>query len=257
MKIQYASDLHLELSGNSRWIGKNPLEVTGDVLLLAGDVVYLGSESHIKHPFWDWCSDNYKQTLVVPGNHEYYGGYDVRKLGSEFSLDVRDNVRYVNNKVVAIDGVDIILSTLWAHIRIEDALMTEQGINDFRRIIFGGERLTFSVFNRLHEESLQFLKQAVKNSNALKKVVVTHHLPSHLLVEEQFRGSRLNGAFMSEQSDWIAESDIDYWIYGHSHSNIDDIIGSTICVANQLGYISSNLEPSFGFDAGKVIELKM
>lgn len=97
----------------------------------------------------------------------------------------------------------------------------------------------------------------VKNSNALKKVVVTHHLPSHLLVDEQFRGSRLNGAFVSEQSDWIAESDIDYWIYGHSHSNIDDVIGSTICVANQLGYISSNLEPSFGFDAGKVIELKM
>ena len=39
MKIQYASDLHLELSGNSRWIGKNQLEVVGDVLLLAGDIV--------------------------------------------------------------------------------------------------------------------------------------------------------------------------------------------------------------------------
>ena len=84
---------------------------------------------------WDWCSDNFKQTLVVPGNHEYYSGYDVRKLGGEFSLNVRDNVRYVNNKVVTIDEVDIILSTVWAHIRIEDAFMTEHSINDFRRII--------------------------------------------------------------------------------------------------------------------------
>ena len=63
MKIQYASDLHLELSGNSRWIGKNPLEVAGDILLLAGDVVYLGLESHIRHPFWDWCSDNFKVSI--------------------------------------------------------------------------------------------------------------------------------------------------------------------------------------------------
>lgn len=255
MKIQYASDLHLELSENSRWIGKNPLGVAGDVLLLAGDVVYLGSESHIKHPFWDWCSNNFRQTLVVPGNHEYYGGYDVRKPGSEFSLNIKDNVRYVNNKVVTIDGVDIILSTLWAHIRIEDAFVTEQGINDFRRIICGGERLTFSMFNRLHEESLQFLKQAVKGSNALKKVVVTHHLPSHLLVEEQFRCSRLNGAFVSEQGDWIAESNIEYWIYGHSHSNIDDTICSTKCVANQLGYIGIDQKPSPGFDKAKVIDI--
>ena len=32
MKIQYASDLHLELSENSRWIGKNPLEVFVEAL---------------------------------------------------------------------------------------------------------------------------------------------------------------------------------------------------------------------------------
>ena len=255
MKIQYASDQHLELSGNSRWIGKNPLEVAGDILLLAGDVVYLGLESHIRHPFWDWCSDNFKQTLVVPGNHEYYGGYDVRKLGSSFSLEFRDNVKYVNNQVVSVDEVDIILSTLWAHIRIEDAFITEHSINDFRRIICNGEKLTFSMFNQLHEESLLFLKQAVKDSSTQKKVVVSHHLPSHLLVEEQFRGSHLNGAFVSEQGNWIAESDIDYWIYGHSHSNIDDAICSTKCVANQLGYIGINQKPSPGFDKAKVIDI--
>lgn len=38
MKIQFASDLHLELSDNSRFIKhKNPFEPVGDVLILAGD----------------------------------------------------------------------------------------------------------------------------------------------------------------------------------------------------------------------------
>ena len=32
MKIQYASDIHLELSDNLRFINSEPFEVTGDVL---------------------------------------------------------------------------------------------------------------------------------------------------------------------------------------------------------------------------------
>ena len=43
MKIQYASDLHLELSGNSKYVKEIPFEVTGDILVLAGDTVYYGT----------------------------------------------------------------------------------------------------------------------------------------------------------------------------------------------------------------------
>ena len=75
MKIQFASDLHLELSDNSRYLKEHPLEVAGDVLLLAGDTIYLGQESLMKHPFWQWASDHYEQVLAVPGNHEYYIDY--------------------------------------------------------------------------------------------------------------------------------------------------------------------------------------
>lgn len=37
--------------------------------------------------------------------------------------------------------------------------------------------------------------------------------------------------------DFIAYSNIDYWIYRHSHRNIDRVIGNTKCVSNQLGYL--------------------
>ena len=41
MKIQYMSDLHMELWDNSRYIRANEFKVVGDVLVLAGDTFYL------------------------------------------------------------------------------------------------------------------------------------------------------------------------------------------------------------------------
>lgn len=54
---------------------------------------------------------------------------------------------------------------------------------------------------------------------------------------DEFKGSPINGAFTSELGNMIAESRIDYWIYGHSHRNITKQIGNTMCVCNQLGYV--------------------
>lgn len=70
---------------------------------------------------------------------------------------------------------------------------------------------------------------------------------------EEFRESSINGAFIVELGDYIAGSRIDYWIYGHSHRNIDKRIGVTQCISNQLGYVFQNEYNSFRCDA--VIEI--
>ncbi len=41
MKIQYASDLHLELRDNARFLRDNLPKPVGDILVLAGDIDYL------------------------------------------------------------------------------------------------------------------------------------------------------------------------------------------------------------------------
>ena len=53
----------------------------------------------------------------------------------------------------------------------------------------------------------------------------------------------------------IADSRIDAWIYGHSHTNIDIEIGQTKVLCNQMGYVFSGEHMTNGFDPKKFIEI--
>lgn len=253
MKIQYASDLHLEFHENAHYLKENPLQVTGDILVLAGDIGYLGDDNYSKHPFWNWASENYKQVIVALGNHEFYKGFDVATLEDGFDLEIRPNVHAYYNKVVNIEGVDIIVSTLWAHLEQLDAFFAERGVTDFHRIRYEGQIFRAKDFNAEHQRCFNFIKEAVANSKARAKVVVTHHVPSFALSSKDFEGSPINGAFTVELGDYIATSGIDFWIYGHSHRNINKTIGTTQSLANQLGYTFHAEHTTF--DPGAYIEV--
>ena len=254
MTIQYASDLHLELTPNARYVRSNPLDVTGEVLVLAGDICNLMGTTLPCNEFWEWASANYREVLIVPGNHEYYQNYDILADGDSWSHEILPNVHYHQNKVVRIDNVDFILSTLWSHIHPENEFVVEQGMYDFRQILYNGRRFTPADFNAEHEKCLDFIKRSVAESTAEHIVVVTHHLPTMAVVAPEHKGNLLNSAFATELGDFIADNRIDAWIFGHSHANIDATIGNTRIVCNQLGYVYYH-EHFKGFDGRRYIEL--
>ena len=254
MKIQYASDIHLELSDNSRFIKSMPFEVAGDVLVFAGDTGYLRDRTLANLKFWKWASANYREVLLVPGNHEFYGNGDVLAYGDSWSREILPNVHYYQNKVVRINDTDFILSTLWSYIPPQDEYIVSRGMNDFRQILYDGRRFTTDDFNAEHQKCLAFIKQSVSESDAKHIVVVTHHLPTLEVVAPQHKGSLLNSAFATELGDFIADSQIDVWIFGHSHANIDATIGSTRIVSNQMGYVYYG-EHLQDFKGDKFIEL--
>ena len=240
MKIQYASDLHLEFHENSRWLRDNPLIPVGDILVLAGDIGYLGDEMYSKHPFWSWCADSYEHTLIVPGNHELYKYFDINNFAEGWSEEIRTNVKAVYNMVVCVDNIDFILSTLWAKIHPADAYFVENGVTDFRRIRNGEFRLSWDRFNEEHERCVDFIKRSIEQSTSPQRIVVTHHAPSFGLMAEEFKGSRINGAFVADLDMLIEAMPIDYWIYGHTHRNIESEIDGTKIISNQLGYVFAN-----------------
>lgn len=250
MRVQYASDLHLEFGENSRWLKEHPLIPSADILVLAGDIGYLGDDNYISHPFWNRVSEDFNQVIVVPGNHEFYKFFDINELRNGWQLEIRHNVRVCYNSVIALnEETDLIASTLWAHIPPSEEYLTERCVSDFKRIRNGEFRLSAQRFNEEHEVCRNFIEKAVSESNAERIVVATHHVPSFTLMAEEFKDSSINGAFTVELAGMIAESRINCWIYGHSHRNIDKMIGSTRCVSNQLGYVFQNEHNTFRRDA--------
>ena len=166
-----------------------------------------------------------------------------------YELEIRPNIFLVNNSVKTIGNVRLIFTTLWSKIQREiHAIVT--GMNDFHLIRCKGTRLTVPNYNELFEQSWAFLKREINTPFDGTTIVVTHHLPSELCNLEKFKGSTLNEAFCVNLTSEIEASQVDYWIYGHSHGNKSPFsISNTMMLTNQLGYVHIGENGSFEYDA--------
>ncbi|OQY02928.1 MAG: hypothetical protein B6I20_06090 [Bacteroidetes bacterium 4572_117] len=253
MKIQYCSDLHLEFGENSQFLQQSPLIPVADTLVLAGDITYLRSD-FFENKFFDYVSDNWEQTFWIPGNHEYYCGIDMDKYQLSTPVAIRKNVFLLNNTSIKINGIFLIFSTLWSKVEKRYANYIQDNISDFECIVSGKQKLDVGTFNKLHKESLAFLRTETERLKSETKVIVTHHLPSNQCNAIEFLGSKLNSAFCTELSGFVEKTNAQAWIYGHSHRNMPEVkIGKTRLVTNQLGYVQHNEHKTFARD--KVIEI--
>lgn len=247
-KIQYVSDLHLEFPKNNAYIKANPLKQTGDILILAGDIVPFAILN--KHQdFFSYCSDNFEMTYWIPGNHEYYYD-DIADRSGSFYEQIRSNVILLNNTAVQLQDTKLIFSTLWSKISPNNTLYVQENLSDFHVILYKGKTLATETYNQLHAESLHFIQQELQTQNQGKTVVITHHVPTYMHYPAIYKGSKLNECFAVELFDTIAASAVDYWIYGHSHFNTKDFtLGNTKMLTNQLGYVHQNEHLLFNPDA--------
>lgn len=245
MKVQFCSDLHLEFSKNREWIKNNPLIVKGDILILAGDIYYLDRDFK-ELDFIKKVSNEFERVFIMPGNHEYYSGYDISSALKPTNLKILDNVYLLNNYTVNIEGIKFIFSTMWSTIS-RHTLEVMRGMMDFSQIKFKGQNFTVNNYNEIHQVAIDFLSSEIETEG--KKVVITHHLPSFECNAEEFKNSILNEAFCVDKTELILNSDIDYWIYGHSHRNVDDFkIGGTKMITNQFGYVAWKEHISFDYE---------
>lgn len=136
-----------------------------------------------------------------------------------------------------IENVEFILSTLWSRIPPIDEFAIQNGMNDYAQILYNKRRLIPQNINGEFERNFAFIEKAVRESDAEKIVVVTHHLPTFAVIEDKHKGSVLNTAYATELGNYIADSRITAWIYGHSHHQTDLTIGNTHLVSNPLGYV--------------------
>jgi predicted phosphohydrolase len=236
MKVQYASDLHLEFPENKEFLKTNPLKPMGDVLVLAGDIVpFAVIDKH--NDFFTYISDHFETTYWIPGNHEYYY-FNIATNCGTLDENIRTNIHLVNNLSLEHDSVRFVFSTLWSKISQANRWQIERSVSDFRVIKFNDFRFSSDQFNLLHEESLSFITRELHHNYTGNTVVVTHHIPTFMNYPEKYRGDVLNEAFAAELYDLIEDFGPDFWIFGHHHFNGPDfMIGKTHLATNQLGYV--------------------
>jgi predicted phosphohydrolase len=247
MKVQYCSDLHLEFPHNREFIKNNPIIPTGEVLILAGDILPF---QFINQPseFLDYIADHFEKTYWIPGNHEYYES-DINERSGSFCESIRSNVFLINNQSINLNDTNFIFSTLWSKISEENRFIIENTLSDFKLISDGESNLKTSKFNILHEESFEFIKKSLDTNKMQKNIVVSHHIPTFLNYPEEHRQSKVNQGFATELFDLIHDATIEYWIYGHHHTNIPEFeINGTKLITNQLGYVKYKKNKTYRSD---------
>jgi predicted phosphohydrolase len=250
MRLQYASDLHLEFPENKEFLRTMPLRPEGDILVLAGDIVPF-SQMNEHSDFFDYLSDHFNLTYWLPGNHEYYHS-DLSERGTYLNEKIRDNIFLVNNISIKTGNVNLIFSTLWTRISPVNQFEIRVRYSDFHVIKNRGKLLGFEQYNLMHDQCLSFLKEEFARKEKRKMIVISHHMPTFLNYPEEFKGDALNEAFAVELSDLIKDAGPDYWIFGHHHTNKGDFnVGKTRLITNQLGYVMYNEQK--GFNEGKTI----
>ena len=246
MRILILSDLHLEFG---QW---NPPSVAADVVVLAGDIWKRDQG------IW-WAKEHFapETTVILAGNHEYYGAEYHDVLASCRKSADQVGCHFLENDSVVIAGVRFIGATLWTDFRLNgdgdvqwrSMKTARKMMNDFRVIQWDedGRRRGFQPSNAiaLHEISRAYLERELTKKFAGPTVVASHYLPSRQSIAERFLGDPLNPAFCADLSALIARAQPDLWIHGHSHDSCDYQLGRTRVVCNPRGYHPTELNETF------------
>ncbi|PTP13736.1 metallophosphoesterase [Vibrio sp. 10N.286.51.C3] len=248
MKLQYLSDLHLEVA-----VMDVPI-TDADVVVLAGDIHSDGKKAV------DWASKFPQDVIYVIGNHEYYSGDTIIGLPDRlkaYSMKY-ENVHVLNNDSLIINDVAFHGCTLWTDFELygnaELAFYyARREISDYQVIRFDEvQAFTPALATELHKNSAAWLKGAIASSHSSKNVVITHHLPTPKAIQERFADSKLNPAFASDCHQ-LFQLDISTWIFGHNHCCQQFEIKGIDFVSNQRGYYG--YENIANFSPYKIIEI--
>lgn len=226
MKIQIASDLHLEFIQRTMPGECIITPVPGaELLILAGDIANGADALEL---FANWPVP----VLYITGNHEFYEHPISGIRGKLQVLADKSNghLHHLQDSAVVINGVRFLGCTLWTDYLLNPYFSqavtmshAEACLNDHRLIRTG--RHIFMARHALaeHEKSRQWLATELAKPFAGKTVVVTHHGPHPLSTHPKYKGNLLTPAFISDLSELLPGADL--WLHGHVHDGVDYQVG--------------------------------
>lgn len=239
MRIKVLSDLHTEFhdDGGKLFVRKYLKAAEADILILAGDI----ANSYTVLDTIDVISKHYPETLIlyVPGNHEFYGsdlGLFLPESAIYRAIEAAcPNVRVMYNRAERVGKFLFVGTTMWFPPNPQSELYRFR-MNDFSQI----RHFSDDVYKH-NKEANKFLKWHINNES----IVITHHLPLHQSVPEEFKADPLNMFYMHDQHKIIMRRKPRMWVHGHTHASSNYMFHKTHVVCNPLGYVGVAVNPHF------------
>ncbi|KFY91669.1 hypothetical protein V500_04539 [Pseudogymnoascus sp. VKM F-4518 (FW-2643)] len=243
--FQVMSDLHLEVSNEYSTFS---IPKAAPFLILAGDIGRLADyESFLVFIHAQCCQ--FSRVFLVLGNHEFYGlsrDEGLRRAAClEQEPDLAGKFTVLSRTRVTLEdyGITILGCTLNSLIPPEAEDSVRGRVKDFQRI----ENWTVAGHNKEHSLDVAWLENQIKlirgdeSTSEHQILVVTHHAPS---VQESSSplhiGNPWGSAFATNllgNKDKPAFSDVQWWIFGHTHFCTEFSKANVRVVSNQRGYV--------------------
>lgn len=254
--FQVMSDLHLEFSNQYSTFS---IPATAPFLILAGDIGHLADYESFLGFIRAQCRQFFRVFLVL-GNHEFYGlsrSEGFRRAASlEQEPDLSGRLTVLNRTRVTLEeyGITILGCTLNSSIPPEAEEAVTGRARDFQRI----EDWTIASHNKVHSLDVSWLESQVKrirddkNTSKHKILVVTHHAPSvHGSSNPIHDGNPWGSSFATDLlgiEDKPGLSDVQWWIFGHTHFCTEFSKANVRVISNQRGNVlpkvTENREPA-------------
>lgn len=248
MRIQYCSDLHLEINKKKEY--PTLLEPVAPILALVGDIG--DPESAELETFLTWCCSAWKQVIYVPGNHEFWRVKPgTRKTVNSamailkgFEAKLPNLMVCWRTKFVSEDGVVVLATPLWSR--------PAEGVipHEYEHAWIDPDRSFDSeTLSRLHEADLLWLQRELQINRKRTVVVLTHYAPSLLLVDRRLVKEADESLYASDL-DTLIRPPIVAWVCGHVHQtiqwtkeweNANGESGSVLILTNPRGYHDENI----------------
>lgn len=262
MKVQIASDIHLEINKKNNSKNEDYTKIlipNADILFLLGDIG--NPNTIIYNNFLTYCSENWKQVYLISGNHEYYNHHTIEENNNCIKNITKkfNNVKFLNREYVEIeddsskDEYLILGLTLWSDVSYGVA----NYMNDYKRIYYYklpcGRRMKITSNNikKEYKDNLDWLIETIQKINTQnimnkKIIILSHHIP---FIFNYSINQVLNSAYCSDTIEQLKNlnltNNIKFWCVGHIHTKINQIVENINVISNPLGYIgddSNNIE---------------
>lgn len=252
MKFYIWSDVHNDfgemLFNPNDYEGSYPLIICGD----------WGTGLDVQEKILKEILNYFDDVVFVPGNHDFYGS-SFKGTHEKYSkiASVYKNFHYLDSGTVELHGVNIIGAVLWTNMGNDSYTIRNatQVMNDFNLIqdfqwYESRTNNPVDVWLEKNEEHTRFILDNLSSDKP--NLVVTHHAPHEICIQEQYKNSWTNNLYCTNDeriTDLFNQNKINAWIHGHMHAQDTVYLNEIPIHRNARGYhkyenMSSVWEPN-------------